>query len=172
MATHSSVLAWRIPGTGKPGGLLSMGSHRVGHDWSNLAAAAAADHYSEFFLTLHWNMFDFPKDTLECLIGSHFPCGKVLWKNDSSSWIMFQMRDTILVKSCLPGCSDWSAVICSDWSASGHGLWLNLNQSSHSCGCTGSWKTTWCKIDQSVAFSRIFQTQAGKRHFLSSLIMY
>ena len=42
MATHSSVLAWRIPGTGEPGGLLSMGSHRVGHDWSNLAAAAAA----------------------------------------------------------------------------------------------------------------------------------
>ena len=42
MATHSSVLAWRIPGTGEPGGLLSTGSHRVGHDWSNLAAAAAA----------------------------------------------------------------------------------------------------------------------------------
>ena len=39
MATHSSVLAWRIPGTGEPGGLLSMGSHRVGHDWSELAAA-------------------------------------------------------------------------------------------------------------------------------------
>ena len=40
MATHSSVLAWRIPGTGKPGGLPSMGSHRVGHDWHDLAAAA------------------------------------------------------------------------------------------------------------------------------------
>ena len=40
MATHSSVLAWRIPGTGEPGGLPSMGSHRVGHDWSDLAAAA------------------------------------------------------------------------------------------------------------------------------------
>ena len=40
MATHSSVLAWRIPGTGEPVGLLSMGSHRVGHDWSDLAAAA------------------------------------------------------------------------------------------------------------------------------------
>ena len=39
MATHSSVLAWRIPGTGEPGGLPSMGSHKVGHDWSNLAAA-------------------------------------------------------------------------------------------------------------------------------------
>ena len=40
MATYSSVLAWRIPGTGEPGGPPSMGSHRVGHDWSDLAAAA------------------------------------------------------------------------------------------------------------------------------------
>ena len=40
MATHSSVLAWRIPETGEPDGLPSMGSHRVGHDWSDLAAAA------------------------------------------------------------------------------------------------------------------------------------
>ena len=42
MATHSSVLAWRIPGMGEPGGLPSMGLHRVGHDWSDLTAAAAA----------------------------------------------------------------------------------------------------------------------------------
>ena len=42
MATHSSVLAWRIPGTGEPGGLPSMGSHRVGYDWSDLAAAASS----------------------------------------------------------------------------------------------------------------------------------
>ena len=41
MATHSSILAWRIPGMGEPGGLPSMGSHRVGHNWSDLAAAAA-----------------------------------------------------------------------------------------------------------------------------------
>ena len=39
MAAHSSILNWRLPGTGEPGGLPSMGSHRVGHDWSNLAAA-------------------------------------------------------------------------------------------------------------------------------------
>jgi len=45
MAAHSSVLAWRIPGTGEPGGLLSMGSHRAGHNWSDLAAAAAAEEY-------------------------------------------------------------------------------------------------------------------------------
>ena len=42
MSPHTSVLAWRLPGTGEPGGLPSMGSHRVGHDWSDLAAAAAA----------------------------------------------------------------------------------------------------------------------------------
>ena len=45
MATHSSVLAWRIPGMGEPDGLPSMGSHRVGHDWSDLAAVAAATLY-------------------------------------------------------------------------------------------------------------------------------
>jgi len=42
MATHSSVLAWRIPGMAEPGGLPSMGLHRVRHDWGDLAAAAAA----------------------------------------------------------------------------------------------------------------------------------
>ena len=47
MATHSSVLAWRIPGTAEPGGLLSMGSHRIGHDWSDLAAAAASPYVSQ-----------------------------------------------------------------------------------------------------------------------------
>ena len=46
MATDSSVLAWRIPGTGEPGGLPSMGSHRVGHDWSDFAAAAELLHDS------------------------------------------------------------------------------------------------------------------------------
>ena len=54
MATHSSVLAWRIPGTVEPGGLPSMGLHRVGHDWSDLAAAAAVltnDNYSGLVLS-------------------------------------------------------------------------------------------------------------------------
>ena len=47
MATHSSVLAWRIPGMAEPGGLPSVGSQRVGHNRSDLAAAAAAAAYSE-----------------------------------------------------------------------------------------------------------------------------
>ena len=47
MATHSSVLAWRIPGTEEPSGLPSVGSHRLGHDLSNLAAAV------DFHLYIH-----------------------------------------------------------------------------------------------------------------------
>ena len=47
MATHSSVLAWRIPGTGEPSGLLSMGSHRIGHDRNDLAEAAAVSGRAE-----------------------------------------------------------------------------------------------------------------------------
>ena len=49
IATHSSVLDWRLPGTGEPGGLSSMGSHRVGYDGSDLAAAAAAS-WAQFIL--------------------------------------------------------------------------------------------------------------------------
>ena len=57
MATHSSVLAWRIPGSGEPGGLPFMGSHRVGHDWSDLAASMHAclfwgDPHSAFQITI------------------------------------------------------------------------------------------------------------------------
>ena len=49
MAAHSSVLAWRIPGTGKPGRLPSIGSHRVRYDWSDLAAAAACFFIKNYF---------------------------------------------------------------------------------------------------------------------------
>ena len=60
MATHSSVLAWRIPGTGEPGGLLSMGSHRVGHDWSDLAAAAALTFpfYTAYIFFMNITLFE------------------------------------------------------------------------------------------------------------------
>ena len=54
VATHSSVLAWRTPGTGEPGGLPSMGSHRVGHDWCDLAAAAAVSHAE--YCAKPWNL--------------------------------------------------------------------------------------------------------------------
>ena len=54
MATHSSILAWRIPGIGEPDGLLSMGSHRVKHNWSNLAAAAAVAMHSLTQRYINW----------------------------------------------------------------------------------------------------------------------
>ena len=53
MATHSSVLAWRIPGTGEPGGLPSMGLHGVRHDWNDLAAAVCF-HFLIQSLTWEW----------------------------------------------------------------------------------------------------------------------
>ena len=61
MATHSSVLAWRIPGTGEPGGLPSMGSHRVRHDWSNLAAAAVDLQCCVVQLLSHVQLFATPR---------------------------------------------------------------------------------------------------------------
>ena len=56
MATHSSVLAWRIPGTGEPGGLPSMGSHRVRHDWGDLVAVAACITLRDFLALIHLNL--------------------------------------------------------------------------------------------------------------------
>ena len=66
MATHSSVLAWRIPGTGEPGELSSMGSHRVGHDWSNLAAAAA------YFMKLNMTKMIFKSNLWGAHKGAYF----------------------------------------------------------------------------------------------------
>ena len=77
MTTHSSVFAWRIPGTGEPGGLPSMGSHRVRHDWSDLAAAAAAN--------LYWtqrNYFGHRKSTYQAF------SKKNSWKNSQNILIL------------------------------------------------------------------------------------
>jgi len=55
MATHSSVLAWRIPGTAEPGGLPSMGSHRVRYNWSDLAAAGLTGRFSSLVDSVGWS---------------------------------------------------------------------------------------------------------------------
>ena len=69
MATGSSVLAWRIPGTGEPVGLSSMGSHRVGHDWSDLAAAAAWKYRTPGSCRHNGNLYPLPgsSQTLQVL---------------------------------------------------------------------------------------------------------
>ena len=56
MVTHSNTLAWKIPGTEEPGGLPSMGSHKVGHDWSDLVAAAAAALTESSPKGIHYNI--------------------------------------------------------------------------------------------------------------------
>ena len=57
MATRSSVLAWRIPGTGEPGGLPSVGSHRVGHDRSDLAVRVLSEAFKN--ITIYQKLADF-----------------------------------------------------------------------------------------------------------------
>ena len=95
MATHSNVLAWRIPGTAEPGGLPSMGWHRARHDWSDLAAAAAG--------SLSWWCSCFPSIFLFIYSGDpgdaavflasffSFILGIILssWVGSSVSWILF-----------------------------------------------------------------------------------
>ena len=67
MAIHSSILAWRIPGKGEPGGLPSMGSHRVGHDRSDLAAAALSLEHSYLFSIFNAQCLILTEYSLVCI---------------------------------------------------------------------------------------------------------
>ena len=91
VATHSSVLAWRVPGTGEPGGLPSMGSHRVGHDWSNLAAVVVIHKYQiiekiETNRTLHSEMWQFPYSTSPVLVPTHLLIASSQKKQPLMAW--------------------------------------------------------------------------------------
>ena len=87
MATHPSVLAWRIPGTGEPGGLPSMGSHKVEHDWSNLAAAAVHVKcgFSQATSQLLWFLY-----FLSCLAKCFVPSDQsiILRMNEWLHWLL------------------------------------------------------------------------------------
>ena len=94
MATSSSDLAWRIPGMGEPGGLPSLGLHRVGHDWSDLAAAAAAVHTRRFegesWFGGFWGLFS----------------GRMLWVNT----VALSSRMLCFWVLCIFGCLILSAL--------------------------------------------------------------
>ena len=93
-----SVLVWRIPGTGEPGGLPSMGSHRVRHDWSNLAAAAAA-----CLLPWRWHIFFFVFDIYHGLWGTEEK-KNASTTSKSGSIEIFYIPYIILSSKCLVRC--------------------------------------------------------------------
>ena len=111
MAIHSSVLAWRIPGTRETGGLLSMGSHRVGHDWSDLAAAAAeAPSYLgrrcltallQKVLRLGGGIFHFQKSLPLLYVAS---CGIILLFFSKSLFIRFAYDRTAVIRAFAAHC--------------------------------------------------------------------
>ena len=74
MATHSSVIPWRIPGTGKPGGLLSTGLHRVRHDWAT---------------ELNWTVVPCPVLTVASWLAYRFLKRQVRWSGIPISWRIF-----------------------------------------------------------------------------------
>ena len=83
MATHSRVLAWRIPGMAEPGGLPSMGSHRVGHDWHNLAAVAVDGKESAYNVEDQVQSLD-QEDSLKKGIATHssIPEWRIPWTEE------------------------------------------------------------------------------------------
>ena len=93
MATHSSVPAWRIPGMGEPGGLPSMASHRVGHDWSDLAAAV----YNHMYIYISHNFFIYP---LMDMITADFICISLMI-NDIEHFLMYLL---VICMSSLEKC--------------------------------------------------------------------
>ena len=101
MATHSSVLAWGIPGKGELGGLLTMGSHRVRHDWSDLAVAYL---YKLTYIFYKYKILYFSKKlsaNIMCKIHSCFMCGYILF---ISLWILF-----MIISQCIYSIVFWWA---------------------------------------------------------------
>ena len=127
MATHSRVIAWRIQGTGEPGGLLSMGLHRVGHDWSDLAAAAVQLVLTPMLIYHHENprvLKHYAKCTLHVLC----KCNNTAWMTIHLFTIWFKecfkptvqtCRHVKLLQSCLTLCNPTN---CSPPGFSVHGI--------------------------------------------------
>ena len=98
MATHSSVLAWRIPGTAEPGGLPSMGSHRVRHDWSDLAAAAVSEFGWEAVVCwpLIWSRLEFSQHLLHVRCEKFRPLFRCVFKPAAQSlWVWFHLKTRV-----------------------------------------------------------------------------
>ena len=137
MATHSSVLAWRVPGTGEPGGLLSMESHRVRHDWSNLAAAAA-----DTFKMIHCLIYLLPKRPT---IKRANPEDSVLLKTKHMWWITYDLQ-IVHYSPVGQGHGSWEK--CPDFACKqqGRGRLIEDLTTSHKGVCI----QVWCNLDGTV----------------------
>ena len=136
MATHSSVLAWRIPGTGEPGGVPSVGSHRVGHNWSNLAVAI----WISIFKTLYWAAFIEKSQS-----GTQANCPQQTWADLElyCKACVFKHYDTFPHQSLLHGSVVSSCILKKSWSWISGKVWSNFSL----------W-ITFLKIRISVAFAK------------------
>ena len=118
MATHSSILAWRIPGMGEPGGLPSMGLHRVGHDWNDLAAAAAAAAYILKFSYSFWMLYS---------IFFFHPVFSLYFSLGVISWPTFKLTDSSAVSSLLVSPSKACFISVTVFVISNNSLWFFLS---------------------------------------------
>ena len=133
MATHSSILAWRIPGTEEPGGLPSMGLYRVRHDWSDLAATAAAGAcpvYRRPSISACWE-----KPSSVTFLAVSFRI--ILPYLDSSHWVMDKSKFTS-VAFAVPGTSQHLPCPRPQWfviNTIAVGCWALLGCQSWGGGC-------------------------------------
>ena len=135
MATHSTVLAWRIPGTAGPGGLPSMGSHRVRHNWSDLAAAAAESYISFRNKLIFLLLKPDPPSSLQRQTS---PSSDPVWHVESPAGHHHVPRGGILhwvqeenLRLCIGSCIASQGHVCSP------GPEPSLGLSLHPCSSTG-----------------------------------
>ena len=167
MAPHSSVLAWRIPGMAEPGGLPSMGSHRVGHDWSNLAVAAAA--VTQQTLAENWGSVASSRYFPSCVslqskpFSSHPPfTAAIFWLTSSLLIYSIEHCSSGLTNSS-PGTIDPSSIFSMgilknvinclkkrvlEWVAISKGSSRPRNQTRVSCGSCNSRHLLYCLSHQ------------------------
>ena len=135
MATYSSVLAWRIPGMGELGGLQSMGSHRVGHDWGYLAAAAAGSSAGK---------------ESACNLGDpcSFPGSKIPWRSDRLPTPVFLGFPRALMVKDMPAMQEtWVQPL--HWEDPGGGTGNPLQYSCLENMDRGAWQATVHRFSKS-----------------------